>query len=66
MITVHEVKTKKQQKAFLDFPLDLYAGNPNFVPPLYMDEKKMFQPGYVYSDCCDFTCFVKHSLLCFS
>jgi len=60
MITVKQVETKKEQKAFLDFPLDLYAGNKNFVPPLYMDEKKMFKPGYVYSDCCDFTCFLAY------
>ena len=53
MSTVHEVKTKKQQKAFLDFPLDLYAGNPNFVPPLYMDEKKIFNKDFVYNDICE-------------
>ena len=58
MITVTQVETRKEQKAFLDFPLDLYAGNPNFVPPLYMDEKKIFRPDYVYSDCCDFVCFL--------
>ena len=60
MITVKQVETKKEQKAFLDFPLDLYAGNPNFVPPLYMDEKKIFRPDYVYSDCCDFVCFLAY------
>ena len=60
MITVKQVTTRKEQKQFLDFPLDLYAGNKNFVPPLYMDEKKMFKPGYVYSDCCDFACFVAY------
>ena len=60
MITVKQVSTKKEQKQFLDFPLDLYAGNKNFVPPLYMDERKMFKPGYVYSDCCDFACFVAY------
>ena len=58
MITVKQVTTRKEQKAFLDFPLDLYAGNPCFVPPLYMDEKKIFRPDYVYSDCCDFVCFL--------
>ena len=60
MITVKQVETRKEQKAFLDFPLDLYAGNPNFVPPLYMDEKKIFRPDYVYSDCCDFVCFLAY------
>lgn len=57
MITVKEVKTRKEQKEFVNFPLDLYAGNPNFTPPLYMDEMKMFKKNYVYSDCCEFICF---------
>ncbi len=50
MITVKEVKTKKQQKEFLDFPLNLYKNNEYFVPPLYGDEKKMFRKDYVYYD----------------
>lgn len=53
MITVCEVKTKKQQKEFLNFPLKLYRGNPNFAPPLYADEKKIFRPDYVYYDTCE-------------
>jgi len=48
MITIKEVVTKKQQREFLNFPLDLYAGNPNFVPPLYGDEKKIFDKNYAY------------------
>ena len=58
MIDVVEVKTRKQRKAFLNFPLDLYAGNPCFVPPLYMDERKIFRKDYVYNDCCDAVCFL--------
>ena len=53
MIEVRPVLTKKEQKAFLDFPLDLYAGNPNFIPPLYVDEKKIFRKDYVYNSSCD-------------
>ena len=53
MITAKEVVTRREQKEFLNFPIDLYKGNPNFVPPLWADEMKMFRPGYVYSDCCD-------------
>ncbi len=53
MVDIIEVKTKKQQKAFLEFPLDLYRGNPNFVPPLYGDEKKIFRPDYIYHDTCE-------------
>ena len=43
MITVVEVKTKKQKKQFLNFPLKLYKKCKYFVPPLYVDEKKMFK-----------------------
>ena len=53
MVTVLEAKTKKQQKEFLQFPLKMYKNNPNFVPPLYGDEKKMFRSDYVYYDTCD-------------
>ena len=60
MITVKEVTTRKERKAFLDFPMDLYAGNPCFVPPLYMDEKKIFRDDYVYRDCCDFVNFLAY------
>ena len=48
MIEVREVKTKKEQKEFLNFPLDLYDNNPYFVPPLYGDEKKIFKKNYMY------------------
>ena len=57
MITVKEVLNREQQLEFLNFPLDLYAGNPNFVPPLWADEKGIFSDNYVYNDCCDNICF---------
>ena len=53
MIKVTKVATKKQQKEFLDFPLKLYKGNPYFMPPLYMDEKKIFRKDFVYNDMCE-------------
>lgn len=48
MIEIKEVKTKKEQKEFLNFPLKLYKNNPYFVPPLYVDEKKIFNKKYFY------------------
>ena len=57
MLEIVEVKTKRQQKDFLDFPLKLYRGNPCFVPPLYSDEKKMFRQDYVYYDTCEACCW---------
>ena len=53
MVTVEAVRTAKQQKAFIEFPLQLYKNNPNFVPPLYGDEKKMFRGDFVYRDTCE-------------
>ena len=43
MLEVKEVKTKKEQRDFLNFPLNLYKDNPYFVPPLYIDEKQIFK-----------------------
>ena len=60
MIEVREVKTKKEQKQFLNFALDLYKGNPYFVPPLYADERKMFGKNYVYKSSCEWTYFVAY------
>jgi len=53
MIEIREVKTKKEQKEFIELPLKMYKGNPYFVPPLYMDEKSLFKPNYVYNEQCD-------------
>lgn len=50
MINIKEVKTKKDINAFVQFPLDLYKGNPYFVPPLYGDEKALFKKDFMYSD----------------
>ena len=47
MITIKEVKSRKQIKEFIEFPLKLYKDNPYFVPPLYMDEKALFKKNNV-------------------
>ena len=47
MLEIKEVKTKKQQKEFINFPLKLYKDNPYFVPPLYVDEMKLFKNSYI-------------------
>lgn len=41
MILVKEVKSKRDIKEFIEFPLRLYRKNLCFVPPLYSDEKKL-------------------------
>ncbi|MBR7181360.1 MAG: hypothetical protein IKD28_01085, partial [Clostridia bacterium] len=45
MVTITEVKTNKQIKEFIEFPLRLYKNCPYFVPMIYMDEKKMIKEG---------------------
>lgn len=45
MITVREVKTPRDIKEFIEFPLRLYKGVWNFTPPLYADEKKLLRDG---------------------
>lgn len=57
MIEIREATSRREQKAFLEFPLDMYANEPNFVPPLYGDEKKMFRPDFVYNDTCEHVYF---------
>lgn len=44
MITIIEVKTKKDLKKFVQFPIDLYKDNEYFVPALTMDEMDNFNP----------------------
>jgi len=41
-IIVKEVKTKKDIKEFLEFPLKLYKDNEYYIPALYGDEKNMY------------------------
>lgn len=47
---IREVKTKKDQREFVNFPLRLYKNNEYFVPPLYMDEMALFKKDTVYNE----------------
>ena len=53
MVEVREVRTPRERKEFIDFPLKLYKGCQYFVPPLYMDERNLFGSKNIYNDCCD-------------
>ena len=52
-LEIIEVKTKRQRKEFVKYPLRLYKGNRYFVPPLFGDEMKMFTKKNVYYTTCD-------------
>lgn len=53
-IRLQEVGSRKDLRAFIDFPYRLYKGNPYFVPPLRFDEeatlRKDKNPAYDYCD----------------
>jgi len=46
MIHIEDVDpTRRQQlRAFIDFPHDLYAGDPNYVPMLFMEQEALLHP----------------------
>ena len=52
-IEIIKVRTKKERKEFVEFPLRLYKKNPYFVPPLYSDEMTVFTDKNAYSDTSD-------------
>jgi len=43
-LVVQDVKSRAQQKQFVNFPWKLYDGDPNWVPPLLMDHRGLL--GY--------------------
>ena len=51
------VRTKKEIRDFVNFPLELYKGNPYFVPCFYADELALFRKDYLYRDQADYICF---------
>lgn len=50
MLIIKEVKTKKERRQFVNFPLELYKNNEYFVPCFYTDEMAMFKDNYYYND----------------
>ena len=56
MVEIREVKTKKDIKAFIELPLEMYKGNPYFVPPLYSSERVIFKKKNPYTSSSE-SCF---------
>jgi len=66
MIKIIEVKTKKQQRLFVDFVLKMYKDCPYFAPPLYIDELNMFKDSFSYNETCEskfFLCYKNNKLV---
>ncbi len=45
MIEIKEVKTGRDLKAFISLPEKIHAGQSQWVHPIYMDERKYFNPN---------------------
>ncbi len=58
MVEIKKVETRADRKEFLSFPLRMYKKNPNFVPPLYRDEKAIFKDDFVYNETCETAYFL--------
>lgn len=43
-VIIQAVESRKQLRAFIKFPLDLYKGCPYYVPNIYMDELSALDP----------------------
>ena len=50
MIEIREVKTKKEQKQFINLYIKMYKGNKAWCPPLVVDEVRIFDKDYPYLD----------------
>ncbi len=53
-LEIREVAGRKDLKTFIFLPVKIHAGRPNWVPPVYMDDKKYFNPqknkAFTYCD----------------
>ena len=45
MVNIRQVRSPRDIREFIEFPLRLYRGCEFFVPPLYSDEKKLLRSG---------------------
>ena len=45
MIKVSPVTNKKELAAFIDFPHDLFQGDPNYVPEIFIGQRDLLTPG---------------------
>ena len=41
-MVIKTVRTKKDMREFVRFPARLHSGNPNYVPPMWMDERTAY------------------------
>lgn len=61
MVTITEAKTRREIKEFVTFPWKVYKNDPNWVPPLIMDTKRMLDrkrsPFFEFGDAAFFLAY---------
>lgn len=61
MVEIHEVKTQRDLKRFVNFPDKLYKGNPYYVPTLKTDEMNVLRwhknPAFTFCEAAYFLAF---------
>lgn len=57
-VQIIKVTSLAQRREFVKFPLRLYKNCPQFVPPLYGDEMKIFSEKNAYADTCESVFFL--------
>ena len=60
MVEIKQVKSRKDAKTFINFPLKMYKDNPYFVPPLYMSERELFKKKNQFTSACDTIYFLAY------
>ena len=48
MVDIRKVETKRELKQFIDFPHDLYADDPNYVPELFISQKDLLSKSHPF------------------
>ena len=56
-VIITEVKTKKELRLFVKFPMNLYKDSPYYVPNLYFDEMNALDPAK--NPMCKYSKFVR-------
>ena len=66
-VSLIEVKTARDLKNFIDFPMQLYKHNKNYVPSLINDEKNVWNPkenpALAYSDAKQFLAYKEEKIV---
>jgi GNAT superfamily N-acetyltransferase len=66
-IVVRPVTTRRERKLFLEFPWTIYRGDPNWIPPLRIDQKERVgysaNPFYEHNRAATFLAFRGHEVV---